>query len=497
MEQINHLAIDIGSSSGRAFVGRLENGILVSEEIHRFRTRDVFFINQRVRNIYRWFDEILLALTKYKSNYGRKLNSIGVDSMGEDFALIDKVGNIITIPPSYRDLANIDSVLEIEEKNYGNENLYKICGNQSVNNDTLRQLIAMTEMHNSPLSNAGGILFLGDIFHYLLCGNKSVEHSLASYGKLYNQIKKDWDDSIFDAFCIPDNLKSNIVYSGDKLGKVHKELCEDVGLDCNIEVITPCTHDTACAALTVPDEDNDWLFISSGSWSLIGMETDMPVLSKLAWKHNFSNSSMPIRQNMFKSLTAGMWIIQKCQREWNDYSFDKIVTLAKSTESTELYIDTDAPDFFNPVSMTEAISASIKLRYGVLIDSNDVGTIARICFESLALKYRYVIENLEKAADKGQAANKIYILGGGSLNHLLNQFIANVCNKKVFSGIDEASAIGNLLCQMYGNNELKSKSEMKDVIKRSFSTIQYKPQDESTWEQKYSSYLCSFGFKSM
>lgn len=482
------MAIDIGAASGRAIVGYLKDKRLVTKEIHRFTNGDVFWIDKRIRNIYNWYEEIIVALQKYSQQFGAELYSIGVDSMGEDFALIDKAGQIIMLPPSYRSVSVDRELLEIEERDYGNEEIYNICGNQSVANDTLRQLISIINKESNVIERADGLLFLGDVFHYLLCGNRSVEHSLASYGKLYNQHKQCWEDSIFEAFQIPKALKGNIVYCGDHIGNVHQEICRDGGIEYGTKVIVPSTHDTACAALAVPDEKEDWAFISSGSWSLMGIQTDAPIINKEAWKFNCSNSSMPIRKNMFKKLIAGMWIIQRCKREWKIESFDEIVECAKTNMDNNYYFDPDTPELYNPDSMTRQICSIIKRNYGDELNPNDVKSIARICFESLALKYRYVLDKLESISNR--QINKIYILGGGSKNALLNQLSADACNRPVFTGIEEASAIGNILCQMYGSKEI-TENEVKQILRDSYSLTSYRPGNKELWEHKYEEYLRS------
>ena len=211
---------------------------------------------------------------------------------------------------------SVDSkVLEIEEARYGNLRLYEVCGNQSVNNDTLRQLIKLGLEEDSVLDRAAGLLFFGDLFHFFLCGSRAVEHSLASYGKLFGQKNQAWDDSIFSAFGLPAGLKAPVVRCGARLGKVYRPLWEGAGLSKAPEIVAPATHDSACAAFAaMPGECT--VFISSGSWSIIGIRTDEPILTEAAWRFNCSNSSMPLRANMFKKLVAGAWVIQRCQREW-------------------------------------------------------------------------------------------------------------------------------------------------------------------------------------
>lgn len=486
MKAKKYMAIDIGAASGRAIVGYLEQNRLMIKEIHRFETGDIFLINARVRNVQYWYGEILNALKQYSFIFGSELYSIGTDSMGEDFVLLDRSGGILRVPPSYRDLKCDKRVIAREESLYGNERLYEICGNQSVSNDTLRQLISLSLYEAEVLERTDGLLYLGDFFHYLLCGSRSVEHSLASYGKLYNQREQCFEDSIFSSFHIPEALKGSITLCGEELGDIHREIGRDTGIKSGTRVISPCTHDTACAAFAVPADGNEWAFISSGSWSIAGIATDYPVINKRAWKFNCSNSSMPFGKNMFKKLIAGMWIIQRCSREWGIRSFSQIVSKAQSVRENRFYFDPDLPELYNPSSMTKQLCRIIRQNYGTAIDPRDVGFIACICFESLALKYRYTLDEISRITDR--RIREIYIVGGGSRNNLLNQMTANACGYPVITGIEEASAVGNLLCQMAGSGEI-ALCDRAELLKNSFPLSVYEPAEKELWEEKYDSYI--------
>lgn len=487
----NHIAIDIGAASGRAIVGRLEDNKLVTEELHRFETGDVFLFGNRIRNLYRWYEEILHALKKYAASFSTTLSSIGVDSMGEDFVLLDQQGNLLKMPRAYRDVPNDERIIQIEEEKFGNESLYTICGNQTCQADSLRQLISLANETPSVIDRASGLLFFGDVFHYFLCGSRSVELSLASYGKLFNQKMQNWEPRIFRSFGIPQEVQPRIVRCGETLGTVYPEICRDVGLQNTPKVIAPCTHDTACAAFAVPDKGNDWLFISSGSWSIMGMETEAPIITKDGWRCNCSNSSMPLHSNMFKNLVAGMWVIQRCQAEWFGPSFEEIVKIAENIHDNQWYFDPDADALYNPQSMTQAIVDAIRHTYGVSLAPDAIGLIARASFESLALKYRFTMDNLFKISKR--TAMRIYILGGGSRNHLLNQLTANACGLPVYTGIAEASAVGNLLCQMAGCGEISSRDEAKNVLINTFPTTVYQPMERGLWKRKFEDFLRATG----
>ena len=477
----NRIAIDIGAASARMIAGRLTGGTLGMREFHRFPTGDVFLGGQRVRNLYRWYEEILEGLRKYARTFGEAPESLGVDAMGEDFVLRDEAGGFLALPRSYRDPRDIRAILA-EEARFGNEHIYAICGNQSVANDSLRQLIGLGLEHPRMLEAARGILFLADAFHYLLCGNPSVEHSLASYGKLYDLLRDRYSDEIFHTFSLPDALKSPVCRCGDALGPVYAQICREVGFAVAPEVIAPASHDTACAAFAVPDDADGYAFISSGSWSLVGMPVDRPYLTREAFSYNLSNSSMPWRRFMLKSLVAGMWIVQRCQAEWRDLSFPQIARLAERADAQNALIDPDAARFFSPECMTDEICRDVRERQGIRIDPADAGAVARLIFESLALKYRVTLERLE--AVTGLPVQRVHIVGGGSQNALLNQLTADATGRPVYTSVVEASAAGNLLCQMIGAGELSGEEAARRVARDSFKKTLYAPRDAAAWREK-------------
>lgn len=481
-----HLAIDIGSESGRAFVGYIENNKIVLKEIHRFKTQDFLLNNRRARNFYRYHEEIQKALKIYVEIYGEKLESIGVDAWGGDFVLLDRKGNIARLPSFYRDcaLSDIESIIE---KKYGKRRLYAKNGNAEMRNDTLQQLLRLQEEDEPSIDDPRAILFVADVFHYLLGGKICCEHSLASYGRIFNNLYNDWDDEILDTFGIPRSIKTPVVYAGEIVGTVNREILDAAGITSEVKIITPCSHDTACAALAVADLGDDWAFISSGTWSLMGFETPAPVITDKAWINNFSNSSMPLRTNMFKKNVTGMWIIQQCKEKWNKYTYDEIVDRAEQSTDKECFVNVDAPELFCSPDMPLEICKLVKRDFGIEIDPDDVGTVARICFQSLALRYKYFLEKLMDAADK--KVSKIYIVGGGSRNRLINQFTANATGYPVSTGVYEGSTVGNILLQAYGYGEIKSKAEMRQIICNTFPQTVFEPQYKEEWSLKYELFL--------
>lgn len=479
-----HLAVDIGSESGRISVGYLKNGKLIIEELHRFKTQFMQAHRKSVRNIYRYHEEIIIGLKKYVEKYGDTLDSIGVDSWGGDFVLLDRKGNICKLPESYRATSAASDVSEIIEKEYGLKKIYEHTGNQAMPTDTLSQMLRMIRDNDPSMDDPHAILFMGDVYHYLLGAEICCEHSLAGYSRFYNNNIDCWDESIMKGLQIPLSICTKVVCAGDTIGQIDPVIQKNVGLKKSVNIITPCTHDTSCAALAIPDMGTDWMFISSGTWSLMGMETDYPIINEISYKYNFSNSSMPLKTNMFKKNIQGMWIIQQCREAWgNQISYEEIVSEAAKVEENHLYIDVDREEFYAPGNMPMAIVNAVKRDFHEEIDWKNVGVIARICFESLALKYRYFYDKLIQAADK--KISKIYIIGGGSNNQLVNQYTANVIGLQVYTGVTEGSNVGNLLLQLYGSGELSSKQEMRQCVCDTFLKYNYSPQNVQMWKEKY------------
>lgn len=483
-----HVAVDIGAGSGRVFAGFQKNGRLILDELYRFESAEVCVRDTHVRNIYRWQEEVINGLKCFVRKYGDHLESIGADSFGSDFVFIDAQGNICKMPQAYRYSKPSQQARE-KLASFGSEKMYGICGNQSTRNDTLLQIIEEGVKPGSVLPHVRGILFFGDLFHFFLCGNACTELSLASYSKMMNQKTWQWEEEIFRYFGLDESIKMPVVHSGDKIGKVYSEICCEVGLTNQPDVVTPAIHDTADAAFAVPDTRPGTYFNSSGTWSLLGTVLDKPVLTQDAWKFNASNSSMPLDQYMFKKMITGMWLLQCCKSEWGRYSFAEISDLARNIDDNRYYIDPDEDRFFNPVCMSREISQSIHEKYGVRIDAEDVPRISRIILESLALKYRYTLDELGKLS--GTPAERLYIVGGGCQNKILNQLTANACNITVYAGIPEATVAGNILCQMYGMGEIADADEAHTIISNSFELERYEPEEDNKllWQKKYNDFV--------
>lgn len=493
-----YLAFDLGAESGRAVVGTLENGCMSMEEIYRFETGILEIADKSYCSALQCCKEVLRALQKYVRKYGADVDSIGVDSWGCDFALLDQKGVLLGNPYSYRD-GQVIGTDDIIAAKMGVTRLYQLTGIQMLSINTLNQLIGMIRAEDPLLDSCGNMLFIGDFIHYFLTGSIATEHTMLSISQLYNPVKGEYEDEIFRTFGIPEGIKTPIIFPGDIYGKVKEEISAATGISRATQVITPAVHDTAsavCAVGAMPDEK--WLVLSSGTWSILGVELDELLINQDSCEFSFSNSGGVCNKNYLLKNVMGLWILQRCKQEWNkidpDLNYQKLVDLAMEADAHTRYFDPDDDLFFNPDSMPGSINEYLMKTSQNPIPANEIGWLTRVICESLAMKYRYIIERIEKAV--GFTADTLYVIGGGGKNQLLNQFTADVTGKKVLVGSSEASTLGNLLTQAYGCGRIGSLAEIRAVARRSSPSKVFLPEVSGKWEAEYQRYLKVIGLPS-
>ncbi|MDR1174863.1 MAG: rhamnulokinase [Treponema sp.] len=479
-----YFAVDLGADSGRCITGTLKNGKLVTEELHRFPTR-YFLLDGSLRwNIYRFYEEILEGLRKYAARYGKELYSIGVDTWGCDYGLFDAGNRLLDLPYSYRDervIGSLEKVLPHKEW------LYEKTGIQFLEFNTLNQLIREYENPKSRVTQASTFLFIGDILHTLLGAPPVCEYTTASISMMVDTREKKWDRDILDCFNIPATLCPRLCFAGEVIGVLSDDIADSTGVNRGVKIIAPAVHDTAGAALAIPAKGDDFAYISSGTWSIFGTELDEPVLDRTACDLNISNSGGALGKSLFLKNVMGLWILQQSKCCWNrtkpDLDYDTIMAMAENARPFFAFIDPDAPGFFNPDDMPEAICAYLKKTGQGDVKPDDIGTIGRVVYESLALKYRNVLERIQKAARK--EIHIIHVVGGGSKDRLLNTFIASASALPVKAGPQEGTAMGNLLLQAYGASDLSSIREIRDVVAATTEIRGYLPAEEDEWEKAY------------
>ncbi len=465
MKPKKYLALDFGAESGRAILGVLENKKIHLEEIHRFPNKIINIHGNLHWDIYYLFDEAVKGIKKCFEKGHNDIKSIAVDTWGVDFGLISKDNKLLGTPYSYRD-PRTNKILNRVFKKIPKQKIYELTGNQVMPINTAFQLFSMIEENNSMLKNADKLLFMPDLFNFLLTGIKRNEYTISSTSQLLNPFTRKWETEIFKKLNIPQKLMNEIIYPGTTVGKLHKSISRQIGKN-NIKVIAVGSHDTASAVAAIPNLDEKGIFISSGTWSLIGAEISKPIVNKLSQKYNFTNEGGVGNKIRFLSNMTGFWIIQQLKREWENlgksYNYSELNKLAYKEKSINSVIDVDSVKFSNPTSMIEAIDLSLKNINQKLPKSD--GAYVRLVLESMAYKYNDVIKKLNKVLDK--EIDKINIVGGGSQNYLLNQLTSNITGLQVNAGPVEATSLGNIMTQAMAFGDIKSVEEGRGIMKNS------------------------------
>jgi rhamnulokinase len=467
------LAIDLGAESGRAMLGRLEGGRLALEELHRFPNTPVRLLTGLYWDTLRLFHEIRHSLAICGRERKIALDGIGVDTWGVDFALLGADGALADNPRHYRDARNNQMMMEKTFALAPREGIFAETGIQFMPINTLYQLHAMKLAQSPALGMAKTLLFTPDLFNYWLSGVMRAEVSIASTSQFYNPVKRHWANGLLRRLGISGSILPEIVPSGTRLGRLLPEVAEASGLAADTPVFATASHDTASAVAAVPAEGDNWCYISSGTWSLMGVELDKPVIDERSLTLNFTNevgAGGTIR--LLKNI-AGLWLLQECRRAWalagHEYSYTELVELAAATPSCGETIDPDG--FPEPGHMPERIAEHCRTHGWN--SPEQPGGVVRLILESLAASYRKVLENLETLI--GRRINRVHIVGGGSRNELLNQLAADAMERTVIAGPAEATAAGNILVQAIGAGIISGVSDAREIVRRSFAIRVYEP----------------------
>jgi rhamnulokinase len=474
------LAFDLGAASGRAILGQLDSDRLTIQERHRFCNEMLPVRGHLHWDVHRLFDEILTGLSICAQ--AAPLESLAVDTWGVDFALLGKDGTLLDLPYAYRD-AHTQGVMEDFFKKIPKHRVYGLTGIQLLPFNSLFQLHAMKKAESSLLDAAGDLLFMPDLFHYLLSGEKTSEFTISTTSQLFNPQKGDWEKELFDALGLSPSLMEEIIPPGSKIGKLSGKISRQCGGK-RLPVIAVASHDTASAVAAVPARGNDWAYISSGTWSLMGIETRSPIINDLALALNFTNEGGVENTFRFLKNIAGLWLIQKCCDAWfpgESPDYDGLIALAQDAAPFRFVIDPDWDGFLNPGHMPEAIHRFCD-RSGQPGPQSKGEFVRGIC-ESLAMKYRLVLEELRRVSP--DPIRKIHVIGGGAKNRLLCQFTANATQLPVYAGPAEATAIGNIMMQSLSCGWVSSLEKMREIIRNSFDVRCYEPARSEEWEEAF------------
>ena len=483
------LAFDFGASSGRAMLAVFQDGKITTEEIHRFSNDPVPVNGVLYWDVLRLYHEIRTAISLAVNRGG--FDAIGIDTWGVDFGLLDAKGNLLGNPVHYRDPRTNtipDEVFKLVPK----EEIYRHTGIQFMHFNTIYQLYYLVTREPEMLSRCETMLQIPDLFAYFLTGVRKGERTNASTTNLYNPMTHDWDRELCAKLGIPERILPELIDAGESYGPLRPELCEELGCQ-PVPVIAVGTHDTAAAVVSAPATEKDFVYISCGTWSLFGTENDCPVINEESVEANFTNEGGYGGTIRFLKNIMGLWLIQESRRQWKregeDVSFNQLEQEALASEPFCSFIDVDHPYFESPGNLPGNV-----VRYcretGQLVPQTR-GEIMRCIYQSLAMKYRYTFENLQRLT--GRKYHAIHILGGGIKDGLLCRMTAAACGVEVLAGPAEATVTGNIAVQLIHLGEIEDLWQARKVIRDSVPVTSYQPENPEEWDAHYQKYLKAIG----
>ena len=477
MSVYKFIAVDLGAGSGRVIVGLLENEKIHIEEIHRFPNKQINKDGNLFWDVPGLFKEIKKGFSLAVKRGHKDIESIGIDTWGVDFGFIGDNDQLLELPYTYRD-SRTNGIPEKVFEKISPEDIYNKTGIQFMQINSLYQLYSIKLSNESLLKESGKLLFIPDLFNFLLTGEKKSEYTIASTSQFLNAETKQFDPDIFSSLGLPINIMAPIVQPGTAIGKLLPDIASETGLDI-IDVIAVGCHDTASAVAAVPGRGDDWAYLSSGTWSLLGLENDKPFIN-YEFK-DFTNEGGVNGKIRYLQNISGLWFLQEIKKSWEKkgehFSYEEITKLAEKSDPFISIINPDDSLFTNPPDMIEAVREySIKTKQRI---PETMGDFARSVFESLALKYKSVLQRIEKVSKKN--IHKLHIVGGGSQNVLLNQLAADATGKQVIAGPVEATALGNIMVQAVAKGKIASYEKAKEIISDSFPANLYEPNEHEKW----------------
>jgi rhamnulokinase len=482
MSTHHYVACDLGAESCRVILGTLTDDHLAIEEIHRFPNGPVTLFGTLRWDVLRIFDELKNGLRKAAAR-GHHIDSVSTDSWGVDYVYMRGEEPLLTAPYHYRD-PRTDGFFERAFAIVPADLIYSVTGTQFMQVNTLYQMLADLQYRREILELSDQFLNVGDYFNYLFSGVRCAEESVASTTQLFDPRLRKWSQQLIEGFGLPARIFPKLVPSGTKLGPLLPSIAAEVGLR-ETQVVASCSHDTAAAVAAVPAEGQDWCYISSGTWSLLGIEAAQPIINEKGREYNFANEMGYGGTIRFLKDINGLWMVQECRRQWakegQEYTYDELTKMAEEAEPLKCLTNLAATHFVKPNDMPQKIS-------NYCHETNQLppktpGQTVRCVLESLALLYHQTLREI--AAVTGHQAKCLHIVGGGSKNSLLNQLTADATQLTVLAGPTEATGIGNILIQAIALGHLHSLVDLRRVVRRSFPVVSYQPREASPWQEAY------------
>jgi len=485
-EKSNYIAVDLGAESGRVMLGTIADGRLGLEEMHRFSNGPIEQQDSLRWDFDRLLTEIKTGIGKAVQKAGGKVLGIGVDTWGVDFGLVGADGGLLEAPYHYRD-SRTNGMMEKAFELMPKRDIYQNTGIQFMQLNSLYQLLAMRLADSKTLAKAEKLIFMADLFSYFLCGQAFGEYTLASTSQMMDMTTGQWSAPIFEKLGLPLNIMPPIVMPGTVVGELTDAVAKEIGCP-KIPVIAVGSHDTASAVLGVPGGQGNWAYLSSGTWSLMGVELPRAIVNDKSFAHEFTNEGGVENTIRLLKNIMGLWLVQECKRQWQregqDLSYGELAAMATAAQPFFGHVECDCSDFLAPGDMPSRINKH--LTETGQQPTEDKGQMVRLVLESLALKYRSTLEAIEDIT--GQTIDVLHIVGGGIQNELLCQFAANAIGKKVITGPIEATASGNILMQAKAAGQIQSIAEARQIVRNSFDLKEYQPQDSALWARKYEEY---------
>lgn len=480
------LAFDLGAESGRGILGLFDGQRLRLEVVHRFPNGAVRTLDTLHWDVLRLYGEMIATLRKCAADHGG-IDCLGVDTWGVDFALLGRGNTLLGNPRHYRD-PHTETVMDAAFARVSRPEIFRQTGIQFMRFNSLFQLLALQRDRSPLLDIAEHLLFMPDLFHFFFTGVKVNELTDASTSQMYDPTARNWAFGLLQQFGLPTRILGTLVPPGRVLGPLRTAVATETGVS-PVPVIAPASHDTAAAVAAVPAQGDSWAYISSGTWSLMGVELPAPLINDKVLEINFTNEGGVDGTTRFLKNIMGLWLVQECRRVWERadkvYSYDELTRLAEAAPPFASLVNPDDTSFMLPPDMPAALGEFCR-RTGQPV-LTEPGAVVRCALESLALRYRWVLERLEEL--HGRRFDAIHVVGGGCQNTLLCQLTADACNRTVLAGPVEATAIGNVLTQAIGLGVLGSLVEAREVVRRSFEVTTYTPRDPKNWDGPYARFL--------
>jgi len=485
-----YLAVDLGAESGRVIAGRLDGGRVQLDELHRFPNVTVNVAGTRRWDVLRLWTDIQEGLTKGAAKYGTSVVSVGVDTWGVDYVLLSRKDEMLGAPYTYRD-PRTQGVMSHAFTRVSHGEIFQQTGLQFMEINTLYQLIAMSLKDPELMAQADRFLMMPDFFHWLLSGSKVVEFTNATTTQCLHPLRRTWANDLLTKFSVPTSIFPDLVQPGTKLGPLREDVAARTGLS-RIQVVAPPTHDTAAAVAAVPTDRTgkaNWAYISSGTWSLIGVEVQQAILTPEALALNVTNEGGIDGTYRLLKNVMGLWLVQECRRSFErrgkSYDYGALVQMASEAAPFRSIVDCNDSTFLSPPDMAVALQDWCR-KTGQPVPETE-GQLIRCALESLALKYRQVLEGIESLT--GERVEVIHVVGGGGKNELLNQFTADACNRPLVAGPVEATALGNVLIQARSSGDIGSLADIRAVVRASSELKSFEPQNRDAWQSTYERFL--------